>query len=69
MILDAPACAALLRCSPAHLNKLAREGHVPAVKVGRGWVFVEDDIVEWLRVKSVAERVPRKIGRPRKRML
>ncbi len=54
MILDAPTCAALLRCSVSHLHRLAREGIVPGTKVGRGWVFIESDIVEWLRVKSMS---------------
>lgn len=57
MILDAPTCAALLRCSVSHLHKLARDGIVPGTKVVRGWVFIEADIVEWLRVKSLPVKV------------
>lgn len=34
MILDTPTCAAMLRCSESHLKKLARQGIVPATKVG-----------------------------------
>lgn len=71
MILDAPTCAAMLHCSQTHLQRLARQGIVPATKVGRGWVFVHDDIVEWLRVKSKPVKIeaPRKAGRPRKRIV
>jgi excisionase family DNA binding protein len=71
MILDAPACASLLRCSQPHLHRLAREGLIPATKVGRGWVFVEADVVEWLRARArvKVQSAPRKVGRPRNRVL
>ena len=71
MILDAPTCAALLRCSVSHLHRLARDGIVPGTKVGRGWVFVEADIVEWLRVRSAPVKIepPKKVGRPRVRVV
>lgn len=69
MILDAPACAALLRCSVSHLNKLARQGILPASKVGRGWVFVEEDVLDWLRARSAQAITPKKLGRPRKRVV
>ena len=71
MTLDAPTCAALLCCSQSHLHRLAREGIVPATKVGRGWVFVESDMVDWLRERSEPKRIepPKNIGRPRKRIV
>jgi excisionase family DNA binding protein len=71
MILDAPICAAMLRCSVSHLHRLARQGVVPATKVGRGWVFVEEDIVAWVRVKSTPVKIeaPKRTGRPRKRVV
>ena len=71
MTLDAPTCAALLCCSQSHLHRLAREGIVPATKVGRGWVFIENDIIEWVREKSAPKRTPtpKTIGRPRKRIV
>ena len=69
MILDAPACAALLRCSVTHLHRLAREGRVPAAKVGRGWVFVEADIIDWVRERVKPMPVKRPVGRPRKRIV
>lgn len=67
MILDAPACAALLRCSTAHLQRLARSGGVPACKIGTGWVFIEEDIVTWLRERSKIKPVAKR-GRPRVRL-
>lgn len=61
----------MLCCSKTHLHRLARSGEIPACKVGRGWVFVEADVVEWLRAKHVPKRIesPRKLGRPRKRIV
>lgn len=69
-ILDADGCAALLHCSVAHLHRLARNGEIPAAKVGRGWLFVEDDIIEWLRLRTAPKPIapPKQRGRPRKRI-
>ena len=67
MTLDAPTCAALLRCSQSHLHRLAREGIVPATKVGRGLLFryVGDNTLNAQR--RIAP--PKTIGRPRMRVV
>lgn len=31
--------------------KLAQQGDLPGARIGRAWVFLEDDIVEYLRVR------------------
>ena len=71
MILDAPTCAAMLRCSISHLNRLARQGIVPATKVGRGWIFIETEVLEWVRLRGVVKPVvvSRPAGRPRKKVV
>lgn len=46
--LDLDEAAALAKCHPDHLRKLAVNGQVPATKVGRSWVFVEELFHEWL---------------------
>lgn len=67
MILDIPTCAAMLHCSEQRLRALARSETIPAAKVGRDWVFIEEDVVEWLRKRSQPRSVVvRKIGRPRR---
>lgn len=68
MILDCPTTAALLRCSKEHLQRLARKGEIPAAKVGKDWVFVEEDVVAWVRMKYPVkiETSPAKRGRPRR---
>lgn len=45
-------CATLLRCTPEHLQRLARQKVLPATKVGRDWIFVTEDILAWLRKRS-----------------
>ena len=69
--LTADDCATLLNCSKSQVHRLVRRGEIPGVKVGRGWVFIEADIVEWLREKSKHKPVapPRQAGRPRKRVV
>jgi len=41
--------AALLRMHPQTVLRLCRAGLIPAAKPGRRWVFVEADLIEWLR--------------------
>jgi excisionase family DNA binding protein len=41
--------AAFLRTHPETLRQLARAGRIPGSKVGRAWVFIEEDLVEYVR--------------------
>jgi len=61
--------ATLLNCSVAHLLRLARAGLVPAAKVGKGWVFIEQDLLDWLRQQAKPKPAPRPPGRPRLRQI
>lgn len=65
--LDSPSAAKLLNCSTAHLHRLARSGVIPGAKVGRGWVFIEQDLLDWLRQQTKPKPAPRPVGRPRLR--
>ena len=47
--LDAEECGAFLKCSSGMVLELAAKGILPGAKIGRGWVFIEDDILEFLR--------------------
>ena len=44
--------AEMLKVHPKTLERLARRGEVPACKVGRCWVFVEDLLLQMLLAKS-----------------
>ncbi len=67
--IDSATCAELLNCSVAHLHRLARSGAIPGAKVGKGWVFVHDDILDWLRARARPKTATRPVGRPRKRLV
>ncbi len=41
--------AVYLRLSEAKVYKLAREGRLPALRVGRSWRFRKDLVDEWMR--------------------
>ena len=41
--------AEYLRLSEAKIYKMAREGHVPAIRMGKKWRFKKDLIDDWIR--------------------
>src|SRR6478609_3203643 len=41
--------AAFLRVHSEKLRRRAKEGQIPGAKVGRAWVFLEDDLADYLR--------------------
>jgi excisionase family DNA binding protein len=57
--LDIDECAEFLKIERTHALKLAGNGTLPGAKIGRAWVFLEDDVVEYLRAevrKQMRER-------------
>jgi excisionase family DNA binding protein len=38
---------------------MARDGRIPAVKVGRKWRFVREQIIDWLKAGAPAQ--PRRL--------
>lgn len=49
LTLDIVECAEFLKIEKQYALKLASEGKLPGAKVGRAWVFLVDDLVEYLR--------------------
>ena len=41
--------AEYLRLSEAKIYKMAKEGHVPAIRMGKKWRFKKDLIDDWIR--------------------
>lgn len=41
--------AAFLKLHPEELRRRALDGRVPAAKIGRRWVFLEDDLAQFVR--------------------
>lgn len=52
-------CAALLRVDKSTTLELAQSGELPGAKIGKAWVFIYEDVMNYLRMKveqQVAER-------------
>ena len=54
--LDLKQAAHFLRLHPEELRQRAKAGRIPGAKVGRCWVFLQDDLVEYLRSLYPASR-------------
>ena len=48
-ILTTKETAELLRVSPITLRKFIRDDSLPAHKMGRKWVFLKTEILEWIK--------------------
>ena len=51
-ILTIPEVAELLQIHPDTAYRYVRERKIPAVRVGRNWRVLEEDIERWLRERS-----------------
>ena len=47
-----------LRLSEAKVYALARDGSIPAFRIGKSWRFQKDLIVEWIRKGAGANGAP-----------
>jgi len=54
--LDLKEAAQFLRLHPEELRQRAKRGQIPGAKVGRCWVFLEDDLVQYVRSLYPAPR-------------
>jgi len=48
LLLDSEEAAATMKIHPKTLQKLARRGAVPGIRVGKLWRFRSSDIQEWI---------------------
>lgn len=55
-------CADFLKVDRTTILKLAGAGEIPGAKIGRSWVFLEDDIVSFLRKKAQEQANTRLMG-------
>jgi excisionase family DNA binding protein len=58
--LDAQEVALLLRADAETIMVLARRGDLPGTRIGRGWVFLRDDVLAYLRARITADTAQRK---------
>jgi hypothetical protein len=54
--LDLQAAAELVFLDPSTLRAKAKRGEVPAAKPGKCWVFIDVDLLDWLRGLYTAPR-------------
>ena len=50
-VLDSEEAAALLKIHPKTLQKLARDGKIPGVRIGKLWAFRASTLNRWLERK------------------
>ncbi|MGR9044895.1 MAG: helix-turn-helix domain-containing protein [Gammaproteobacteria bacterium] len=48
--------AELLKLHPQTILQKARAGKLPAAKLGKCWVFIEQDLIEWIRSQYTLPR-------------
>ena len=56
-ILDVEGAADVLGVSKTTIYKLAREGTIPATRVGREWRFSRTDLVKWIGNGAEADQL------------
>lgn len=47
--------AAFCRAEPETIAQYARSGELPGTKMGKGWVFLHDDVIAFLRERIADE--------------
>ncbi|WP_165919160.1 helix-turn-helix domain-containing protein [Sulfuritortus calidifontis] len=52
--LDLHAAADLLHIHPVTLREKARCGEIPGAKIGKSWVFVDVDLIDYIRAQYPA---------------
>jgi hypothetical protein len=60
--LDLKEAAQFLKIHPEELRRRARAGLVPGAKIGKRWVFIEDDLVYFLRSQYAVFRQARQVA-------
>jgi hypothetical protein len=54
--LDLKEAAAFLRMHPEELRSRAKRGLIPGAKIGRKWVFLQDDLANFVRSRYILPR-------------
>src|SRR6266513_406226 len=54
--LDRVEAASFLKMNKEELRKKAKTGRIPGAKAGKRWVFIDDDLVSYLRSRYACDR-------------
>ncbi len=60
--LDIDECADFLKINRTAASEMAATGDLPGARIGSAWVFLEDDLVEYLRTLIRYQRRDRQAG-------
>lgn len=60
---DLQECADFLKVDRTTAMKLAQQGDIVGARIGRAWVFLEDDVVAFLREQAQQQTLERLEGR------
>ncbi|RQT53792.1 helix-turn-helix domain-containing protein [Burkholderia cepacia] len=60
---DLQECADFLKVDRTTAMKLAQQGDIVGARIGRAWVFLEDDVVAFLREQAQRQTLERLEGR------
>jgi hypothetical protein len=63
--LDLKEAAAFLKMHPEEVRRRARLGQLPGAKVGKRWVFLEDDLVAYVRASCPSSRQALQVTSPK----
>lgn len=58
--LDAQEAADMLKISVQSVRELAAAGNLPGARIGSAWVFVREDLIDWIRAQVRAQQARRR---------
>lgn len=59
--IDTEQCSKLLKCTETTVEELTRNGELPGVKFGRGWIYVKTDLLAYIADKGRREAEARRL--------
>lgn len=65
--LDIDECAEFLKVKSTDVSEMARTGELPGARIGRAWVFLEEDLVDYVRTQIRNQRRERQSAQFEKR--
>jgi len=58
--MDLQTAAAFLGAKAETISQLARKGDLPGAQIGKGWIFLREDVLDFLRRRIAAETEARR---------
>ena len=60
-VLTAEEVSEKFQIKPRQVKELARQGKIPAIKVGKFWRFPEDALIDWMQSGEIPDNNEREI--------